>query len=64
MIPEKVAMKISGHRIRSVFDRYNVTNEQDLKRISELVTKMHLETEKNCGRHSPTKNVIPLKRQN
>jgi hypothetical protein len=40
-VPEKVTMQIAGHKTRAIFDRYNITNEEDI-RAGQLKTERHL----------------------
>jgi len=42
-VPERVAMEIIGHRTRSMFDRYNIVSEDDL-RLAAQKTNLYVDT--------------------
>ena len=52
-VPELVAMRVSGHRTRSVFDRYDITSESDLEVAAERTSRYVEERRTSAARIVP-----------
>lgn len=60
-VPDKIALKISGHKTRAVFERYNIVNEADLIEAGRRIVQHHenrhggtpVDTRENDGKNTP-----------
>ena len=59
---ERVAMLLTGHKSRAIFDRYNIINEQELLEAGDQLVaylEQHAQATPRGGRPHPTRTAAP-----
>jgi len=56
-VPQQVALKISGHETDSVFSRYDIVSEEDLRQASIRVSE-HIKRQSGAQKVVPLANVV------
>jgi hypothetical protein len=56
-VPESVAMKISGHKTREVFERYNIKDRKDVMQAMEKLYQFHRDEDERLGQQYDGKPI-------
>lgn len=58
-VPERVAMQLTGHKTRSVFERYNIVSGGDLREAARKLDAARLDPSDHNSDHSPSASASP-----